>query len=256
MSEYNHPHHHHHHHHHSHGPGPSHTQVNGEYWSSAASTVFDTEWVISCQKQIREHLQENLSWFDAHPPTDGQLKGKMMDYACGEGYISRFFTPYFSKCIGVDEAAGMVEKFNQTARQEKLPETQIYAVKGNLTEAEGTPSIAGEEFFKFDLIIIVHALHHIDDPQKLINRLTERLRPGGIVVVADWEKKGKDVHPVDINHPAAHTVSHSGFTENDMHEFFKKAGCKESEYTVLKEEMTVPEVWGGKKTLFFAKGRK
>ncbi|EZF33463.1 hypothetical protein H109_02988 [Trichophyton interdigitale MR816] len=249
-------HHHHHHHHHGHGHGLSHTQVNGDYWSSAASTIFETEWVISCQKQIREHLQENLPWFDAHPPTDGQLKGKMMDYACGEGYISRFFTSYFSKCIGVDEASGMVDKFNQTARQEKLPETQIYAVKGNLTEAEGTPSIAGEEFFNFDLIIIVHALHHIDDPQKLINRFTERLRPGGIVVVADWEKSGKVVHPADINHPAAHTVSHSGFTEKEMHEFFKNAGCKESDYTVLKEEMAVPEAWGGKKTLFFAKGRK
>ncbi|EGD92432.1 hypothetical protein TESG_00009 [Trichophyton tonsurans CBS 112818] len=218
---------------------PRSMEITGATLSSAASTIFETEWVISCQKQIREHLQENLPWFDAHLPTDGQLKGKMVDYACGEGYISRFFTSYFSKCIGVDEASGMVDKFNQTARQEKLPETQIYA-----------------EFFNFDLIIIVHALHHIDDPQKLINRFTERLRPGGIVVVADWEKSGKVVHPADINHPAAHTVSHSGFTEKEMHEFFKNAGCKESDYTVLKEEMAVPEAWGGKKTLFFAKGRK
>ncbi|EFR00533.1 hypothetical protein MGYG_03537 [Nannizzia gypsea CBS 118893] len=244
------------HHHHHHGHGHNHTQVNGEYWSSAASTAFNSEWVLSCQKQIREHLQENLSWFGAHPPSDGQLEGKMMDYACGEGYISRFFTSYFSKCIGVDAATGMVDKFNQTARQEKLPESQIYAVQGNLTESEGTSSIAGEEFFNFDLIIIVHALHHVDDPQKLINRFIERLRPGGIVVVADWEKTGKQFNLANIDHPAAHTVSHSGFTGEEMHGFFKNAGCKESDYTVLKEKMTVPEAWGGKQTLFFAKGRK
>ncbi|KAM5438396.1 hypothetical protein MferCBS31731_004973 [Microsporum ferrugineum] len=240
-------------HHHHHGHDQNHTQVNGEYWSSAASTVFDDEWVVSCQKQIREHLQENLSWFGIK---DGQSGQKMMDYACGEGYISRFFTSYFSKCIGVDVAAGMVEKFNQTVRKEGLSEHQIYAVKGNLTESEATSSIAKEEFFNFDLIIIVHALHHVEDPQTLINQFVERLSPGGIVVVADWEKEGKGFNPAKIDHPAAHTVSHSGFTKEEMDGFFSSAGCKESDYTVLKEQMTVPEAWGGKMTLFFAKGRK
>ncbi|KAK2836059.1 hypothetical protein FQN49_006722 [Arthroderma sp. PD_2] len=259
MCEHQHHHHHHHGHDHRHDHSHSHTQINGEYWSSAAATTFEQDWVVACQKQTLEHLRENLPWFGVieGPSKDDQPERKMMDYACGEGYISRFFTAYFSKCIGVDVAPGMVERFNQTARKEGFPETQLYAVEGNLTESEGTPSIAKEEFFNFDLIIIAMALHHIAEPQELINRLVERLRPGGAVVVVDWEKEvDSKINPAGADHPAAHTVAHVGFDKEEMNGIFSKAGCQDSDYTLMKEQMVVPASWGGKKTLFFAKGTK
>ncbi|KAF3482531.1 uncharacterized protein GIQ15_05290 [Arthroderma uncinatum] len=262
MSEHQHHHHHHHGHDHghSHDHSHNHTQINGEYWSSAAATTFDQDWVVACQRQTLEHLRENLSWFGVREGSskDDQPERKMMDYACGEGYISRFFTTYFSKCIGVDVAPGMVERFNQTARKEGFPETQLYAVEGNLTESEVSPSLAKEEFFNFDLIIIAMALHHVADPQALVNRLVERLSPGGAVVVVDWEKEDDNstFNPGKLDHPAARTVAHVGFNKQEMNDMFSKAGCKDSDYTLMKEQLVVPSAWGDKKTLFFARGRK
>ncbi|KAK2744148.1 hypothetical protein FQN57_004408 [Myotisia sp. PD_48] len=259
----------------------AHTEANEKYWSSAADTVFKQEYVLEAQRMTLDHLKKNLSWLGVQ---EGQTKAKFMDYACGEGYISRvglspqfhlilnpiaktkaygslntaqFFTSYFSKCIGVDVAERMIEQFNMKARAEGFPEEKLYAVQGSLSGNEASPSMAQEEFFNFDFIVISMALHHLSEPQLFINHAFERLAPGGTLLVIDIEiDPHSDLDLSKVEDPAARTIAHSGFTKDELENMMSQSGYHDFEYSLMQGKIPMPGRFGGDKQLFFACARK
>ncbi|WEW56690.1 hypothetical protein PRK78_002138 [Emydomyces testavorans] len=205
--------------------------------------------------QIENHLKENLSWMGIDPGKNGE--SKMLDYACGDGFLSHVLRPYFTKTVGVDLAEGMVDKYNRRAREAGIPESRMHAVLGDLTTPKISPSLTeNKDLFDFDLIITSLVLHHIEDPQHAINRFVERLRPAGTLVVIDFDvaKEGEAWLMADA--PTAHTIAHHGFDKATMENMFETAGCKDVEYVLHKEESKMPPHLGGKKQLFFARGRR
>lgn len=40
----------------------------------------------------------------------------------------------------------------------------------------------------FDVIYTVHSLHHFDDPERFFKLASEKLKPGGRLIVVDWQK--------------------------------------------------------------------
>ncbi|EER27166.1 hypothetical protein D8B26_005706 [Coccidioides posadasii str. Silveira] len=245
----------HHHHHYHHGNTGDYASKNKEYWSENAEKAFDHDWVRALAAQIESHLKENLSWMGIDPKNVGERK--MLDFACGDGFLSHALRPHFTKVIGLDLAEGMVDKYKRRAREAGIPESQMHAVLGDLTGAEISPSlIENKELFDFDLAISSLALHHIEDPQRTINRLMERLRPGGTVVIIDFDVAKKGETWVLDDAPAAHTIAHHGFDKAHMEKLLNEAGCKDVDYVWHKEESELPPRMGGKKQLFFARGRK
>ncbi|KAK6814120.1 hypothetical protein RU639_009924 [Aspergillus parasiticus] len=85
------------------------------------------------------------------------------------------------------------------------------------------PPLDDEELDSFDLVAICMALHHVEDIQIATQHLASRLRPGGVFSIIDWatrdslamhEHASPDaVHP---EHPAAHTISHDSFTQEQI----------------------------------------
>lgn len=151
----------------------------------------------------------------------------------------------------------MVDKYNRRAREAGIPESQMHAVLGDLTAPEIAPSLVdNKDLFDFDLIITSLALHHIEDPQHAINRLVERLRPGGTLVVIDFDVAKEGETWVSADAPSAHTIAHHGFDKASMEKMLHAAGCKDVEYVLHEEISKMPEHLGGKKQLFFARGRK
>lgn len=178
--------------------------------------------------------------------------------------------PYVSEVRGIDVSDGMVEKYNKSARSHGVPESHIFAIQGDLASPlteESHPSLSSSDFFEFDLIIMSMALHHIDVPKVLIERLVERLNEGGVVVIIDWtlnqegsetqqQREGSHSLRGNVQNPGAHTVSHAGFSKEQMDTMLRSAGCKEVDYLVLDEPTKVPFEVGGQKQLFFARGKK
>lgn len=247
-------------------------------------------------QQVSENLQSHIDWIGIKRTT--ATKGmashdapvRMLDYACGNGMASRVLShfpiqlakivklivmiqalfPYVSEVRGIDVSDRLVEQYNKSARSHGVPESQMFAIEGDLavplTEASH-PSLGSSDFFQFDLIVISMALHHIDVPKVLIERLVERLNDGGVVVIVDFtldqegrqtQQSSKESHSLqgDKEHPAAHTVMHDGFSKEDMDTMLRCAGCKEIGYLMLDEPTKVPAKIGGKKQLFFARGKK
>ena len=186
--------------------------------------------------------------------------------------------PYLREIRGVDVSERMVDRYNADAREAGVSEEKMYAVRGDLMDASGGP-LEGQGFFNFDLIIMSMALHHIDDPRRMVAELVGRLKPGGRVVIIDWLPSDEKVthnhggssreepsshaagsgaahHHEHTPHPGAHTVSVDGFSNEQMQSMFKEAGCSSSDFVLAESPSQVPPDPKGQKHLFFAKGTK
>lgn len=137
----------------------------------------------------------------------------------------------------------------------------MHAIEGDLlTPADDArdPVINTEEYHNFDVAVLSMALHHVKEPTVLIQKLVDRLRSGGVLVVIDWTPEGEIGNEVSSKglHPAAHTVAFDGFNREQMGDFFTEAGCSEWDYVTLDKATIVPMAANGEKIAFFARGRK
>lgn len=179
--------------------------------------------------------------------------------------------PYATEIRGIDVSEGMVGKFNSEAREAGKSEAQMCAVRGDLLALAGGP-LESQEFFGFELAVMSMALHHVDNPEAMIVKLVERLKPGGTVVIIDrlpsgrasshghgdhghehFHNHGKNEHG---HHASSHTISFDGFTKEQMDDMFLKAGCSSIDYVLAASPSEMPSDPTGQMQIFFAKGTK
>ena len=151
----------------------------------------------------------------------------------------------------------------------------MHAVQGDLVAPldEGNEDLKREDFYNFDVIVISMALHHVEDPQKMISKLVERLRDGGSLLVIDWSPSpGGDSHLHHHQHIHQHHQDHddvqrqmkavmqtmirTSFGEDEMIAMLKDAGCSPVDYVLDPDISKLPAQFGGERRLFFAKGKK
>ncbi|KOS44966.1 hypothetical protein ACN38_g4123 [Penicillium nordicum] len=262
---------------------------NQEYWNNASHHVFKDKWIQDMQNQVLEFLTGNVDWIGVQFPTgDNERQTKLMDYACGNGIVSRSLHHLFSKCIGIDLSAGMLDEYRATAAELGLDNSRMSAVQGNLlapTLTPTTPPLSKEELDGFDLVAICMALHHVEDIALATKRLAERLRPGGVLLIIDWAARDLSNEPeqqasvqttpsspgdhhdhhhhhhhvhgvIDPKHPAAHTMSHNSFSRDQILSLFEQAGCAESQFMLADRLSPVPGARGGQMQLFWARATK
>ena len=120
---------------------------------------------------------------------------------------------------------------------------------------------------------------HVDDPEAMVTKLVERLKPGGTVVIIDWVPSERALSQSNSSHshenshgygtdsglsrdggpgqhPGSYTVSFNGFTKEHMDGMFAKAQCSETDYVLAASSSEVPPDPSGQKQMFFAKGTK
>ena len=225
-------------------------------------------------EHLRNCLQSNIDWFGIRRPVDGEPPAKMIDYACGFGLVSRTLFDHAGIIRGIDVSDSMVNSYNDISRKSGIPPERMLAVRGNLLDpCAEEDALAGPDFRDVDAIFISMALHHVSDPQGLITKLVERLAPNGVLVIMDWLVTDSDPGPTFHHHHhkhdagdptgAHHTVSRSGFSVDEMREFFTVAGCKVDTFDLrpFADSVHIPEevskVEGGAHgTFFIAKARK
>ena len=100
----------------------------------------------------------------------------------------------------------------------------MFAVVGNLTVPDDPrpAALSGPEFFDFDVAVLGLGFHHFENPALSAQRLVERLRPGGVLVILDFVTHSPHG---GAHHGASHTVLHHGFSEEQMETIFKEAGA-------------------------------
>lgn len=121
-----------------------------------------------------------------------------------------------------------------------------------------TPSLDRPELYNFDIAGVCAGFHHFHSPALAIERLAERVKPGGVVLIVDFcleEEEGKW-----IPSRADHTVKAHGFSEKTMREVFEGAGLVEVGYSVMPGTVTLRmeegEEKGIERKVFLGRARK
>ncbi|UNI23712.1 hypothetical protein JDV02_009514 [Purpureocillium takamizusanense] len=221
-------------------------ELNREWFDSMAVSAYKADWVRDLMQQISSFLRDHVDWIAK--PREGGLK--ILDYACGGGIVSMSLAPYASTLRGIDISGGMVEQYNDTARHLGLSADKMHGVRGDLLN--DTVAMSGSELSGFDAVLMSMALHHVADPAKMIKKLAERLALGGSLVIIDWISHAR-TPAGQTPHPASHTITRHGFSEEEMQAMFTDAGLSDFGYLLHPQRSKMP--MGGEQQLFFARAR-
>lgn len=167
----------------------------------------------------------------------------------------------------------MVAQYNLRASNQGLSSSEMVAYQGNLLNRDDPKpaSLESPEFYNFDMAAVGLGFHHFDDPGLAAKRLAERLKPGGVLLIIDFMPhapeqvhggRGHDHGHGGNGHAkdARHTVTHHGFSEDQVKKMFVDAGV-EKEFAFQTIGDGVVFVRGGgeedmRRTVFMARGEK
>ncbi|KAK9463199.1 S-adenosyl-L-methionine-dependent methyltransferase [Lipomyces oligophaga] len=243
--------------------GDEFSKKNREHFDKVATSDWPA-WISVLHKQIQDFLEssEFHEWANLGSTNNHR---RMLDYACGDGVISRILKPLFSFVLGVDVSAGMVEKYCTIAKNLGFSPNEMIGVRGDLISPNAPPTepaLQEKDLWNFDFVAISLALHHIEDPQNAITQLASRLSVGGKLLVIDWTpingstpaqrnyqeevRQKNEEERIELalkSHAASHTVSKpNGFTYDEQDELFRAAGCDDVKWRLAEELIYIPAV--------------
>ncbi len=100
------------------------------------------------------------------------------DLGCGTGDLISYLKPHVKRIIGVDSSSKMLDEAKKRFQQENSH------IDLRLGELEHLP-IGNKEV---DVAVLSLVLHHLTDPAPAISESRRILKPGGKIIIADFEK--------------------------------------------------------------------
>ncbi|KAJ4298439.1 hypothetical protein N0V88_003469 [Collariella sp. IMI 366227] len=211
---------------------------NQEYFNKEAAN-YDTKHEKTLNRLVEEIRAKldfiGADWVEDDDEDEGGDEGqakkagdapeksvRLLDYACGTGVVSRALAPYTTQCVGIDLSENMVATYNARAENQGLAPSEMHAYQGNICVAEdpNPTAFTASEFSNFDVAAVGLGFHHFDDPALAARRLAERLKTGGVLVILDFLPHDKP----DASHPATSTITHHGFSEEQIKKIYEDAG--------------------------------
>jgi ubiquinone/menaquinone biosynthesis C-methylase UbiE len=125
------------------------------------------------------HTQEYSGYLDRallKVIAEAQL-GTIADICCGNGEAFRLLKDRFGVGVGVDISMGMLE-----VGQQGFPHPNILFLQGDATSL---PLVTES----FDSVLMLGAIHHVNDRAKLFSELFRVLKPGGTLI---WREPADD----------------------------------------------------------------
>ncbi len=120
-------------------------------------------------------------WVTGNLPEHGR---SALDLGCGAGRHTVLLADRFDQVLAVDTAEGML----QIARRDRARPNISYQQADVLAV---TPPPAGP----FDLVLSVHTLHHVGDPDLVLPHVRSLVAPGGTAILADIINPGSWTDP-------------------------------------------------------------
>lgn len=102
---------------------------------------------------------------------------RVLDVACGPGFLLEEIAPNVQRAVGADLSEGMLELGRRRLAQ---PGTDT-DVEFHHAPSDALPFADGE----FTAVVCTTALHHFPDPERSIDEMARVLAPGGRLVIGD-----------------------------------------------------------------------
>jgi 2-polyprenyl-3-methyl-5-hydroxy-6-metoxy-1,4-benzoquinol methylase len=117
-------------------------------------------------RQYQNYLLKNI------PPDCSYI----LDVGCGTGELTKKLVPYSAKIIGIDVSGNMINEAKKRNYDEKIDYIKT-SVEKYLEETEK----------RFDVIISIAALHHMNE-EKILETMKGRLTQKGKIIILDLVK--------------------------------------------------------------------
>ncbi len=121
----------------------------------------------------------------------------VLELGSGTGNVSLLLAPLVGQVVGVDPSGPMLERMQSKAEAAGLG-AKVKTAK-TLLASPDDPALQGQ---RFDLVVAHLVFHHIPRMQETLRVMAQVLKPGGSLVVSDFEDEGvrKASHPKELQH--------------------------------------------------------
>ena len=134
-----------------------------KFWDGASKNYDKTEKRFEyIHKKARENTKKHLK--------DSYI---VMDYGCGTGTASCAFSSQVKEIQGIDISSEMIRIAKEKAVVSKID--NVHFEKADLFEDEFQNE-------SFDVILAFNMLHTVTNPQNVVSRINDLLRPDGIFI--------------------------------------------------------------------------
>ena len=136
---------------------------------SRLADTYDIRW--------QDFLQTVIDWvIETSMPNQTENKA-ILDLGCGTGAVLAALHDefHFTDIVGVDVSRAMLEK-----AQKRLPKARFF--QGNIEDNKDLP----EHGARYDIVLSLNILHHLNDPDAHILQLQHFCKPDGIIYLCDF----------------------------------------------------------------------
>ncbi|TEB31439.1 hexaprenyldihydroxybenzoate methyltransferase [Coprinellus micaceus] len=197
----------------------SYNDANRDYFNhQAASRRTPTRSALELAKRTGNAILKHYDFDDEST--------EVMDFACGSGLLSQHLAPHAKSVVGVDISRGMVDLYNQTARNQGLLPDELRAVCVDILDAPGSQPQDPFNGQRFDVVTCASGYHHFESIEDITKALVSYLKPGGTLIVVDLVQH-EDAHDLDDlfpDHDGAIVAHRGGFREETVVQAFQRAG--------------------------------
>lgn len=150
-----------------------------EFWDKSADNYDKTEERFECiHHQTREYTKKHLKGTET-----------VLDYGCGTGTTSCEIANLVKQVHAIDISSRMIEIAKDKTAARKIE---------NVDFAQTDIFDDGYEEESFDVILAFNMLHTVPDPQRVVQRTIELLKPGGLFISATPCLRGRMSFPVRL----------------------------------------------------------
>ncbi|WP_230199364.1 class I SAM-dependent methyltransferase [Bacillus ndiopicus] len=112
-----------------------------------------------------------LNWYPKRVIEKTSMGKSLLELGIGHGYTSISFSKHFSRHVVIDGSEEIISKFKQNHDTSQIEIIYSYFEDFETTE-------------KFDVIVMGFILEHVDNPDMILNKFKEFLKPNGKVFIA------------------------------------------------------------------------
>ena len=169
-----------------------------EFDEKARTWDAEPERVIRAQV-VADAIRERLS-IDANT--------RVLDYGCGTGLLGFALLPHVGHVTFADDSEGMLEIV-----QEKITAAAAENTEALLLDLTTDPPPAD----RFDLVVTLMTLHHIEDTDMILRRFQTMCAGGGTLCVVDLDRENGSFHGSGF-------TGHHGFDRENIVGAARRAG--------------------------------
>lgn len=185
-------------------------EAAGQYFEQIASSWDGLRSLHVADAEVERAL---LAAADSHR-IDGRPITTLLDIGTGTGRILELFADRIARGLGIDLSKAMLNLARTNLTASGLDHCSVR--HGNIYALNVEPA-------SFDLAVLHHVLHYLDDPKAAITAAVAGLRPGGQLIIVDFAPHRLESLRTEHNHRRL------GFEDLEVTDWCRQAGMEEIE---------------------------